>query len=59
MENTDLKSFVQNELLSTKSLQEILNIADLSKRGFVYERIWDIIIRSGICQSFQIAITLI
>ena len=51
-ENTSLTLFIK-EIIKYDTIDEILNKCETqSKKGFVFERLYDIIIKFGFCDKF-------
>jgi hypothetical protein len=50
---TSLKDFIEY-ILTKESIDDILSdTKDVSERGFVFERLWDIMLKFGFCQDFS------
>ena len=51
--NTNLKEFISVILLCA-TVQEVLDKCESdSEKGFVYERLWDLVIKFGFCVIFS------
>lgn len=52
--NKKLQTFIEDDILKSENIYSILDRSKTqSEKGFVYERLWDLVIKFGFCPMFS------